>query len=193
MSNGREIPAKEATRVAESFIDLLSPYTWKIQIAGSLRRKHEYVHDIEIVAMGKERKTADLYTILNGESTSLISTHDRMMDLFKKDIINDKRPRKDDKSNPFGPRYYRINYIYDGREYALDFFVTLPPGDYYVNLLLRTGSKDFSYWIVNRSNRIRFRDGHLERDGVPFYVKSEKEIFDWLHTPYKEPWEREMI
>ncbi len=207
MSLNKNIPAKEAEEVAKDFINKLTLYTNKIEIAGSLRRRHEVVGDIEIVAEPRlvwQKNSAltgtldyfyfkELEVDKDENLTCFNYTHERMKELLQYGLINLNRISKDGKKAPFGKRYYRINYIYKEKEYPIDFFVAVPPADYYVILLLRTGSADFSHWIVQCNPHVKFRDGHLEVDGKPVYVRSEEEIFDILGIPYRKPEERDVV
>ena len=41
----------EAKQIAEKYLNLLKPYCWRIEIAGSIRREKSEVKDIEIIAI----------------------------------------------------------------------------------------------------------------------------------------------
>ena len=114
MSNGSsEIPLQKAMDIGSAFISDIHMTVSNAVIAGSVRRKKEYVHDIEIVASPIIRsKQATLldYGSENGTGGNLL--HEHMQHMEHTGMINRARPRKDMKSNPFGPKYYRINYKY---------------------------------------------------------------------------------
>ncbi len=211
MSNAKAvISLDEARKMGESFIDEISFSVSRVVVAGSVRRGKEYVHDIEIVAIPRIEKAGIKPTqsqlLSDGTAQkppqllhSLYATPHvdhlklRMDALLDQGRITRDRPRKDNKSNPFGPRYYRISYIYDGVDYPIDLFAVKPPAQWGVVFLIRTGSADYSHWIVQQGYRygIKVVDGHLERLGVTIDTPQEIDVFNAIHVPFVEPRMRE--
>ena len=202
MSEGQAISREEAMAAATSFMSLINPACERMEIAGSLRRGKAEVHDIEIVAKPKLMyvTVSVLDVLANGGGTYCDRLKDRMQSLLLEGIVNADRPRKDQKKNPFGPKYYRINFNYYSRklmlekEYPIDLFVVLPPAQWGVIYLIRTGSADFSHWIVQQGYKygIHFVDGHMEMQNMVLDTPEENDVFNYLKIPYREPKYREV-
>jgi predicted nucleotidyltransferase len=109
MSNAEmTIPAEQAMNVASQFMSELHGTVTRAKVAGSLRRGKSEVHDIEIIVAPVLRVAQS--TLIPGEYVGTENKlHNLMLSLLDAHKINRDRPRKDVKSNPFGPRYYRIN------------------------------------------------------------------------------------
>ena len=198
MSSGEGFPRKIGLEIYNKFRSRILDTVSKCNYAGSLRRGKPVIHDIEIVveyipAVAYKFDWNDMKLHEIDKETNLL--HERMNSLLKEGIINTNRPRKDGKKNPFGKRYYRINYVDNGKEYPIDLFVAMPPADYNVIYLIRTGSAEFSHWFVQQGLRrgIKVKDGHLEKDGLPIPTVSEKDIFNIMGVEYREPEDREGI
>ena len=202
MSGGQAISREEARRVATTVIDFLKREKCvdRIEIAGSLRRGKAEVHDIELVAIPKYSTDGQQSLTGNRVSTAENLLHTELEWMLKEGIINTDRPRKDQKKNPFGPKYYRINFKYYSKkfmlekEYPIDLFVVLPPAQWGVIYLIRTGSADFSHWIVQQGYKygIHFTDGHMEMQNMVLDTPEENDVFNYLKIPYREPEYREV-
>lgn len=202
MSNAETaIPLNKATEVGMSFMGDIGPSVSRVQLAGSVRRQRDYVHDIEIVAMPITAMVAVDANNVQGQSRLPLGDvqevdylEQRMRELLRNGTVTRDRPRKDKKSNPFGPRYYRISYIYDGVAYPVDLFAVKPPAQWGVVLLIRTGNAGFSHWFVQQGYRygIRVIDGHLERNGTVIQTPEELDVFTSMHVPYRDPKLREI-
>lgn len=213
MSTGKPIPRAEAEIVAYDFIERLRDVTGQIMIVGSIRRGKDEVHDIEILAEPKfyykQQTLFDTANTPGKDATDLL--YERLVTLFHDHVINRDRPRNDAKSNPFGHKYYRINYNYHGNlshtddpgdydksafftEYPIDLFVVIPPAQWGMIELIRTGSADYTHWFVQQGYQydIKVRDGHLEKSGVTINTPTEQDVYRAMHLNYKEPKDREI-
>lgn len=200
MSSGEAIPRDKALKVYNEFMKMLDNPKGKIvkryEYAGSLRRRKKEVHDIEIVAIPKFEELQSTLDYFDDHDKKHVITvnklHGKMEQLLAEGIINTDRPRNDRKRNPFGDRYYRINFVTEEGVYPIDLFAVLPPADYNVILLIRTGSAEFSKWFVQQGQPygISVKDGHLEKDRKPIYTYSEMDVFDKMHVEYCFPSER---
>lgn len=190
MSGGESIDSGEAMQVAMEFMTVIGMSCERRQIAGSLRRGKDQVHDIEIVAQPKYSIQNSLLDQDSSPKENLL--HLKMKELLARGTINTDRPRKDNKKNPFGEKYYRINYSYQGKDYPVDLFVVIPPAQWGVIYLIRTGSADFSHWFVQQGYRygIKVVDGHLEKNGKTITTENEEDVFREMHVPWREPRER---
>lgn len=54
MSEGSKIPLVTAQNIATRFINYITPYCSKVNIAGSVRRKSDYVGDVEVCVVAKD-------------------------------------------------------------------------------------------------------------------------------------------
>lgn len=209
MSGGDYIKREEALRGADEFMSEISSVCERMEIAGSLRRGKEQVHDIEIVVEPKlYRQQKTLIELISDNRTYRNLLHERLTDLLRQRTITRDRPRNDDKSNPFGERYYRITYVpppdEDGQliEYPVDLFVVMPPAQWGVIFLIRTGSAEFSHWFVQQGTQygISVRAGRLvgptshddQNDEYAIMTPEEVDVFRAMHVPYREPQDREM-
>lgn len=191
MSGGEAIPILEASTVATEFITylLLTESVDRIRVAGSIRRGKPEVHDIEIVCIPRMQDSTA------GEEDRLAKT---MQIMLEKTLINRDRPRKDTKKNPFGPKYYRINYLagpygkQGAKWYPIDLF-TATKENWGLIYLLRTGSGDFNKWFVQQGYDygVRVKNGMVEVDGEPVETPEEIDAFRLLHVEYRDPSMRE--
>ena len=206
MSSGDPIPRDTALAVANAFINHIKDVCIQIKIAGSLRRGRDDVHDIEIVA--SPLPPVKKQNSLDGDSILILPDakqnnplHDKMQALLSQNIIDADRLRRDNKRNPFGKKYYRINYFMPPdkhgttKSYPVDLFVVLPPAQWGIIYLLRTGSADFSHWFVQqgRAFGIQVIDGHLEREGLALDTPTEQAAFKFMRVRYIEPDQRESV
>lgn len=201
MATGERIPIIVANTVVTEFVSLLRQVDCveRVQVAGSLRRGNNDPHDIEIVAIPKykERYKQTLYGEISDSQENML--HGVLTSLLNSGFINQDRPRKDTKKNPFGPKYYRINYLAgplfgweEARWFPIDFF-TATPENWGLILLLRTGSGDFNKEFVKKGYPYdtRIKDGRVLVNGIPQYTPDEKSVFRLMHVKYREPAYRE--
>ena len=183
----------EANKIAQGIIDWLRPACERLEVAGSLRRGRQWVSDIEIVAKPKLMPFDELRPLI-----------ERVVD---EGLLQEGLPSKDSKRAAFGPRYYRLQHPMPCIQ--VDIFVVLPPRDWGVLYCIRTGSAEFSHWIVTEALRrgMKVKDGQLFRMGIfdntsrgTIYDESkltkipcpeEQNFFQALGIPYLEPSQRE--
>ena len=157
--------ASEAQDIAERIVTALAPACERIEMAGSLRRRRADVHDIDLVLIPRDRlKLLILLLELYG-----------------------RKPEK------IGEKYVMLK-SFDGIQ--VDLYLATP-ATWVTLLLIRTGSKAHNIMLCTKARRLGMTlhaDGRgLEELREPFMVpiESEEEIFQSLHLPYREPWERE--
>lgn len=122
-------PYAEALAVAEKLKAQLSPFCERIEIAGSLRRRCETVGDIEIVAIPKVLRQEGLFGPV-GKGISMLDVH-----LAKfPEVYRQVRA---------GERLKELRF----EGYQVDLFLTTRE-QWGVIFTLRTGSADFSKWLV---------------------------------------------
>ncbi|OWP55329.1 MAG: hypothetical protein B2I17_10055 [Thermoplasmatales archaeon B_DKE] len=200
MSNsGSAIPLDQARAVGLAFIRDIGMAVMRAELAGSVRRERDLVHDIEIVVIPMADVQARLpIGFLSATSPGQLSRGDhlerRIHEMLDRGIVTRDRPRRDTKANPLGPRYYRIGYNHQGSNYPIDLFAVKPPAQWGVVFLIRTGSAEYSHWFVQQGygHGVRVRDGHLERNGVTIDTPEEIDVFRRMLVPYADPKERDV-
>lgn len=184
-----------AETIGQQFIDLLSLTCEEMIIGGSIRRGNPEVKDIEIICRP---------IIYQNRDSSKLGDHfiehnlldERLHILIEKTNvpITRDRPRKNNAKPPFGPRTYLIKY--DGA--PVDIFSIFPPADWFTQVVIRTGSKEFNKWLVTTCReraKVRFTEGHIvelsapDLPGVekPVYPASERDVFTLCGIEYIPP------
>ena len=197
-------PLSTAAHTANRIVEILRPVTSRIHIAGSIRRCHAMVKDIEIVCQPK--------MIFKKDPTNLFQQGEWVMDPEFKTAINiftDKIEK-----GKIGGRYLKI-LLKGGK--PLDLFMPAAD-DYHRQLILRTGSADYVHHVIAAAWRQKgwcgvsgqglrlmaectSRTGpdnktiwycHNKAPTLPPAWQSEQEVFTWLGLPYTPPECREV-
>ncbi len=153
----------DALSIAKHLITRLAPYCQRIEIAGSVRRQKPEVKDIELVAEPLLTPVVDMFGptgVLHNPFTNY--SWDALGQIIKN-----------------GDRYKQIDLP---TGIKLDLFIVLPPAFWSTIYTLRTGSPEFSHWLVTRRNMggalpsdCRVEDGRVLRGGEQHYdVVSDK-------------------
>lgn len=173
---------EKAVRVGSRIKDILEPICKKIRIAGSIRRKKPFVKDIELVCEPK------------GSTRSKLNR-----------IIENLAQKKKIKILKNGERYKQFILLDKNQKELIkvDLFIVLPPAQWGVILLIRTGSAEFSKRFVSEIKpKFRVKDGHLEelchikdelgeRDVyLPVKTLTERSVFKTVHWNYIKPAKR---
>lgn len=181
---------------AQEFIEEIADVCTRIEIAGSVRRGKAQVKDVEIVCIPKQK---DMQYTLSGFPTSKENLlHERMIELRANNRITGKgRESRNGAKAPFSEREYRIMY----RLIAFDVFVVIPPANWWPIFVIRTGSKEFTHWLVTVSQRhpynIHFVDGQMVERAPdlpvdkPVKVENEFDLFTACGVRWMEPRSRE--
>tara|TARA_R110001606_G_scaffold371339_1_gene528100 strand:- start:233 stop:721 length:489 start_codon:yes stop_codon:yes gene_type:complete len=154
---------KEALEIAEKVKAMLAPHCYRIEIAGSIRRKKSIVGDIEIVAIPKP------YDI--GLFESGIATVVKQWEKVKGEL----------------PCKYTQRILPEGIK--LDLFFA-EHDNWGVTLATRTGSADYSHQILATGwsfKGYKSKGNYLYKDGERIVVREEKDLFKLLNMPYVEP------
>lgn len=139
MSSETRIPLARAERLAAELVELLRPACLRIEVAGSIRRRKADVGDIELVAIPLVEQGHDMF----GEPNCAYI--DRLVILCS-DLLNagvlQQRVRTNGRA--WGTRYKAAAYC----GFPVDLFAVLPPAQFGVLFLLRTGPAEFSRRFV---------------------------------------------
>jgi DNA polymerase/3'-5' exonuclease PolX len=154
----------EALPVAQALRDHLQAACTRIEIAGSIRRARPEVKDIELVCVpdmsGMPAPKLEFgKPIPKAHKTMLDASIAHMKELGDVEIkMNGERMKK-----------FRLKYA----GIWVDLFINIPPSDWGVQYLIRTGQKEFGHWCVtNRKHGGALPDGHFVRHQV-VWVESE--------------------
>lgn len=152
-----------AQEIGKEFLKVLEPICEKIQLAGSIRRKKSLVKDIEIVC----EITTD-------------SKH-KLKEILNKLVVENRI-----KLIKNGERYKQISLL-EKREIEIikvDLFIVLPPAQWGVIFLLRTGSGTFSKRFVTEiKTKFRISKGHLEKLKTITDALGTRDIYVSIKTP----------
>jgi len=164
---------EKALIIANKYKSILEPWCFKIEIAGSIRRKIPEVRDIEIVCIPKERQLArgvqrnmdfilylynlkPFYGSPAGRNCRIKLPEDIVLDLFM-------------------CHYHNWGYIY----------------------AIRTGSANYSRFILANGwckKGLHGKDGELyDNSGLPLFVPDEDTLYKLIDIPWTCPHDRELL
>ena len=185
-------PLAHMRAVAEDLVRELSPYCERAEIAGSIRREKPECSDIELVCVPKF-----------GAVTAPGALFPRQRNLLDDYILRqpvrfgyrlDKNGRTAN-----GERYKRLAFFgCASGDVPLDLFSVLPPAQWGVVFLIRTGSAEFSRRSVTQwryggtlPDDLRVQDGGLWRGREALQVPEESTFFELCGCRYVPPEERQ--
>ena len=157
------IPFEEARSLAERVVDVISPLARRVEVAGSLRRNRDLVHDVDIVVIPIPMAFPN------------VIANELIRELGAKIIRS-------------GPKILTVTF--DGKQVDL---YSASDQDWGINLLRWTGSKEHNVKLCNRALSMGMRlavSRGLEKDGKVIAARTEEEIFAALKMPYIPPEER---
>lgn len=179
---------EEAERIGKEFLDILSSYTPNAMIGGSIRRRKLEVKDIEIICQPRISEIKDPSKLMGLKRWNQL--HSELKWLQEQKIIDSNRPRKNKARSPFGERTYLINY----KGTPVDIFAIFPPADWWTQVVIRTGGKEFNKWMVTTSKdrkKVFFEDGRMvdysEGMGRILEPYNEEQVFELCGIEYIQP------
>lgn len=190
----QRLPLAQAQALAQDVVKLLAPYCETIDVAGSIRRERADIGDLEMVCVPRmlEQVQEDLF------GAAVAVTVVNRLDAFCQLLVDDGifHHRRDKNGRPaFGSKYKRL--LFDG--FGLDLFSVLPPAQFGVVYMIRTGSAEFSHRFVTAQAlggwmpfAYFVRDGALWRGGEMLETPDERSLFDAVGQPYLDPPLREV-
>ena len=172
-----------ANEEADSFLGALSNFCERAEIAGSIRRKRPYVHDIDLVVIPRfiERESYLLFS--TGELVSLLE--EKLTEMEKSSYIS---------LLANGDRMKRV--LLRTADIPIDLYIATPE-NWSTLLLIRTGSREHNIYMCSLAKRLGMQlkaDGSgLFRDGEIIAGNSEESIFQALGLNYIDPKAREIV
>jgi len=155
-----KIELGRAEKTAEAIIQRLRPYCWDIEVAGSIRRRKEWVNDIDLVLI--PRDLWNLHHEIAGLGPVRMSGS-KIMQVELGDIQVD---------------------IYFATEQSWATLLLIRTGSAENNIRLATAAKRKG-WHLAASG-----DGLFNERGERIAGDSEESIYHALGLKYEEPWER---
>jgi len=169
----------EAKAIADKWIRYLSPACSRIEIAGSIRRGKAEPKDIEIVCQPKILTEPDLFDH---------ATEINLLEMFFETNLFKVTGAHFVKN---GPRYKQLALV---ETIHLDLFIVLPPAQWGVQLLIRTGPADFSHWCVTQKriggglpSYLKVKDGAVWHGSKKLEMPEESDFFKVLGMDCVEP------
>jgi DNA polymerase/3'-5' exonuclease PolX len=154
----------------------------RVELAGSVRRGKAEVKDLELITL--PRPGRDMFEAPCWEVTML---DEALARLVREDVLA--------MADKAGPRYKTFWLrLPDAPRIKLDLFICLPPAQFGVLHLIRTGPVEFSHQFVTLRkyggllpSNLRVRDGAIWEDGRMIETPTEAEVFEVLGLPFIEP------
>lgn len=179
MSTAIKTPFSEAYAVAIDLMNRLDRACDRLLIAGSIRRQKPEIGDIELVVLPRMEPVTDLF----GENVPGLA-----------------RSALDDALAQLGELHYTRNgerykqFEYEGR--SIDLFIATPE-TWGCVATIRTGSADFSKWLVTARkyggacpSHLHFKDGRIWNGASALETPGEHDVFAALGIEWIEPAER---
>lgn len=184
MSNSPKRPYDVMWPIAHDLVQRLRPYCQRIEIAGSLRRGKAEIGDIEIMAI-----PCPVRVRFDG----LIKSP------YQLDWVLEERVRQQRivlVRN--GPRQKSFHFnLKDVGQVDVELWLQPDPQTWGCNFMIRTGSADFSKWMVTSQGwggampmGLRFAEGRLWQGDVALPTPEEADVFDALGLAWIPPQER---
>ena len=172
---------QQAEELAKRWTNRLAPHCERIEIAGGVRRRKEEPHDIELIAIPKERDVSDMFGFAVDKVSELEAMVASFIDCgFCKSVKN-------------GPRYKQLALP---ERINLDLFIVRHE-TWAVQFTLRTGPAEFSHWIVTPRKHggalpsdCKVQDGQVWRHGKPLEFAEEIDFLNFLELGWLDPPER---
>ena len=168
----------QARELAEKWVEYLSEYCERIEIAGGIRRGKVEPHDIEIVCIPKTKEERDMFGYVVADKNALSFAIDGLAygDMCKK--IKD------------GDRFKQLA-LPEGIN--IDLFIVRPE-TWAVQFVIRTGPAEFSHWIVTPRkyggalpSNCKVKDGQVWQGGQAVELTEEPEFLDFLGLGWVNP------
>ena len=177
-----------AKKLADELVERLRSSCVQIEVAGSIRRRSKWVHDIEIVA----EPWLEVVPNLLGDAIHYHSRlDDALADLQEEQILRSFPGSK------HGERMKQFAVAPLGIK--VDLFIVRKPAQWGSILAIRTGPAHYSHWLVTlrrqggaMPSHLRHRDGGIY-DGEELLPTSTEDAFFGVLgiSPTPKPWERQ--
>lgn len=163
-----------ARRLADQLVTRFAPYCERVEIAGSLRRHRETVHDIDMVIVPQLVDDKDCFGNPVGQHSLFDPAHMELGEVKK----NGSRQKQ----------------ILLPEDIHVELWIVLPPAQFGLIFAIRTGPADYNHWLVTPRryggalpSHLTMRDGALwnGKDLVP--TPEEEDFFREIGVPMTAP------
>jgi DNA polymerase/3'-5' exonuclease PolX len=179
--------AHEALAVAREVCNALRPACERLIVAGSLRRRRLMVGDVEILFIPKLVEVpGDLFTKAHASLAD-----DALGHLLASGVL--AKRRNTNGSEMWGDKNKLAVHVASG--IPVDLFAATD-SNWFNYLVCRTGPGESNIAIASAAKRMGWqwhpygRGFSNLRTGDGATVKSERDVFEFVGLPYREPWER---
>jgi DNA polymerase/3'-5' exonuclease PolX len=188
MSDKKKFIWYMARDVAREMCDYLRPVTERLIVAGSLRRRNPLVGDVEILYVPKRGPgvRTDMFQMAKAQNLTDLA----LEQLIARGIIT-KRPNRNG-AEAWGSKNKLAVHVATG--IPVDFFST-EPSFWFNYLVCRTGPAESNMRIAAAAKRKGwkwnpYRAGFTDDHGEIVQVKAERDVFEFVGLPYREPCDR---
>lgn len=176
---------QEAHSIAQEWVERIEPACTRVEIVGSIRREKEEVTDIDIICEPRFEDELDMFSMPTGKRNCLEYLFHQIVNVGVGSGISVQMD---------GPRRKTILLR---RGIKLELWITLPPSQWGIQKVIRTGPKDFSHWMVTSRGMggalppgMKVKDLCLWYQDKVLETPEEEDFFRFLGMLYVEPKER---
>lgn len=186
MNLKQKFPRAAALAAAKELCDAIKPHCERLIVAGSLRRRKEFVGDVEILFIPKFIEKKDgLFDIIVEDCVA-----GKLEELLARNVITKRRTIMG--SETWGAKNKLAVHITSG--IPVDFF-TATPENWFNYLVCRTGGAENNIIIAAAAKVMGWHwnpygPGFTDREGNTVPVTSELDVFRFTGQNWREPWER---
>lgn len=169
----------QAKVIADRIVEEITPYCVRVEIAGSIRRQKETIGDVEIVAIPNYVVSRNLF----GEVSQRVSLLDIAIE--SREVLPYPMVR--------GGEFMKC---FTMRDCQLDLFLTTPE-KWGVIFMIRTGSAEFTHWIMTPKRYgggmpayLKISGGRVWQGDKVLETPEEADVFEALGMDWIEPKDR---
>lgn len=187
MSDKPKFPRAVALNVARAFCHALKPLCEWLIVAGSLRRRKEMVGDVEILYIPKTAEVREDFF-----DRRVVSQVDVKLDEWLQRGFIVKRLHVGGGVVSWGRWNKYARHVVSG--VPVDFFATTAAAKWNY-LVCRTGGEHSNLEVASAAIRKGWKwnptgEGFTDDHGAIIPVRSERDVFEFVGLPYREPRER---
>lgn len=176
---------QQAQGYAEAIAGWLRPYCWRIEIAGSIRRRRPVCNDVDIVCIPKLEERQDLLG-------NLLEVRNLLLE-FLISYVSAVSPKAAWRSGT-EPKADAVNLLVTLPKCELDLWCA-NEANFATRLLCRTGSREHNIWLASRAidRGFHWAPYHgLKRGGHTVQAREEADIYRALDLDYIAPEMRDL-
>jgi len=191
MSDKPKFPRAAALAVARELCTALAPFAERLVVAGSLRRRKEFVGDVELLYVPRVQSVPDGFFDTRAENLA-----DGLFARWLADGVLEQR-RNENGSTMWGPKNKFARHVRSG--IPVDLFEANAE-NWFNYKVCRTGGAENNVriaaaaqargWKWNPYGVGFSREATMMAPAEERRMESEREVFEFVGLPYVEPWQR---